>query len=300
VLWLAGCASQPRIADITQARVLSDHGLDLFNAGDYKGALKALNAVIAFGSVDDRDYTRRAAALGALKEYDKALADTQKALTLAPHDWHIHLQLAYLHRHLGKIDDAIADLDTAVSENPDRVELIRERAYLEVVAARFDDAITDYGTLARIAPRSPTGATGRGVALYLKGSWHDAAAVFERILTRDPSDGLTALWLAKASLRAGLPIDWKDIAGGHNKSDPSWAMAEILLTADRPQDVLARLTPLATHGVSGCELYLFAGAWRVIHGSAQAANEFQAAQKECPTDSIEGAEARVELARLAQ
>src|SRR5437016_4802803 len=94
LLSLAACASGPKIADVIQARALSDRGLDLFNAGDYPGSLKALDAVIAYGSVDDRDYTRRAAALGALKQYDKALADTDKALALAPHEWRTHLQRA--------------------------------------------------------------------------------------------------------------------------------------------------------------------------------------------------------------
>ena len=50
VLLLAGCAQGPRISDVTQARTLSDEGLARFNAGDYQGAVKALDSVIeAFG-----------------------------------------------------------------------------------------------------------------------------------------------------------------------------------------------------------------------------------------------------------
>ena len=296
-LLLAGCASQPKIADVIQARALSDRGLDQFNAGDYQGALKTLDAVIAYGSRDDRDYTRRAAALGALKQYDRALADTDKALALAPHEWRTHLQRAYFHQRLGQIEPAIGDLNAALSEEPDREELVRQRAYLEVVAARFDDAIGDYATLARLAPRSPTGPTGRGVALYMKGAWREAARAFERILADDGSDGLSALWLVKAASRAGLPLDPAQFAG-RPANDPSWVMAGALLTAETPDQARAKIAPLAQRGVSACEQYLFAGAWRIIHNASGAAEEFAAAERACPKDSIEVAEARAERARL--
>src|SRR5438067_1130384 len=83
LLVLAGCASQGgRVSDIIQARALSDQGLEKFEAGDYKEALKSLNDVIAFGSIDDRDYTRRASVYGAMKKYEAALRDTDHALQL--------------------------------------------------------------------------------------------------------------------------------------------------------------------------------------------------------------------------
>jgi Tfp pilus assembly protein PilF len=76
---LSGCAAGPRyhINDVTEARALSDHGFALFESGDYTGAKAALDAVIAYGTVDDKDYTRRAAIFGALKDYDRALLPRQ-------------------------------------------------------------------------------------------------------------------------------------------------------------------------------------------------------------------------------
>ena len=71
---MAACTSQLafKISDVTEARALSDHALDLFAAGDTKNAVAALDAVIAYGTVDDADYARRAAVHGTLKNYDKA------------------------------------------------------------------------------------------------------------------------------------------------------------------------------------------------------------------------------------
>lgn len=298
-LMLAGCAANPyRINDASDARALSDHAFALFEAGDYEGAKRALDAVIAFGTIDDKDYTRRAAVYGALKQYDKALADNDKALALAPDAWRTHNQRAIFHQQLTQYDAAIADLDVAYKAAPTQLSLLRRRAYLKVVAGRFLDAIADYDMLAETGAQRDAGILGRGVALYLKGDWRAAADVFWGILKQDPGDGLTAYWLGKASLRAGLPLDYTQF-GVHDSKDPSWTMAEVLLTAATMDEVKAKIAPLETRGTGACELELFYGVWGVLRaGGAGSAEAFQAAEKRCPADSIEASEARRELARL--
>jgi tetratricopeptide (TPR) repeat protein len=297
-MWLAGCASRHHISDVNDARALSDKGFGLFENGDYKGALSALDAVIAYGTIDDGDYSRRAAVYGALKQYDKALADNDKALQLAPNAWRNHNQRAIFHQRLKKYDDAIRDLDVAYAAAPTQLDLLRRRAYLKVVAGRFRDAMTDYDMLAETGAQAGAGILGRGVALYLDGSWREAAAVFGRILQKDPDDGLTAYWMGKASLRAGLPLDVAQFAR-HDDKDPSWIMAEVLLTAATMDEVTAKIAPLANRGTGACELELFYGVWRVLRADgADAARAFERAEKECPADSIEASEVHVERARL--
>lgn len=296
---LAGCATRYHISDVNDARALSDKGFGLFEDGDYKGAIAALDAVIAFGTINDGDYTRRAAVYGALKQYDKALTDNDKALQLAPNEWRTHNQRAIFHQRLKKYDDAIHDLDVAYAAAPTQLDLLRRRAYLKVVAGRFRDAMTDYGMLAETGAQADAGILGRGVALYLDGSWREAADVFGRILLKDPGDGLTAYWMGKASLRAGLPLDFAQF-GAHDAKDPSWIMADVLLTAQTMDEVTAKIAPLETRGTGACEIELFYGVWRVLRaGGADAARAFQNAEKECPADSIEASEVHVERMRLA-
>lgn len=297
---LAGCAGGPRyrINDVTEARALSDRGFALFESGDYTGAKTALDAVIAYGTLDDKDYTRRAAVFGALKDYERALADNDKALALDPNAWRTHNQRAMFHQRLAQYDAAIADLDVAYRAAPTQLDLLRRRAYLKVVAGRFQDAIVDYDMLADTGAQRDAGILGRGVSLYLGGHWREAADVFTGILQKDPGDGLTAYWLGKASLRAGLPVDLAHF-GVHDSKDPSWVMAEVLLTADTIDDATARIAPLETRGTGACEIQLFYGVWRVLRsGGAGGTPAFQAAEKRCPADSIEASEARVELGRL--
>ena len=296
---LAGCASRYHINDVTDARSLSDQGFALFETGDYKGAKDALDAVIDYGTVDDKDYTRRAAIYGALKDYDKALADNDKALALAPNEWRTHNQRAIFHQRLKKYDDAIADLDVAYKAAPTQLDLLRRRAYLKVVAGRFRDAMADYDMLAETGAQHGAGILGRGVSLYLDGAWREAGDVFAGIMQKDPGDGLTAYWMGKALLRAGLPLDFAQF-GTHDSKDPSWIMAEVLLTAVSMDEVTAKIAPLETRGTGACEIYLFYGVWSVLHaGAADAATAFHTAEDKCPSDSIEASEARVERGRLA-
>jgi len=103
-LLVGGCASQSQyqIQDILDARNVSDQGLELFVTGEFEKAVEAFDAVVAFGTIDDRVYTRRAAALGAMEKYDVALRDTERALALDPDNLRIHLQRAVFHQRTYK------------------------------------------------------------------------------------------------------------------------------------------------------------------------------------------------------
>lgn len=294
---LSACAvsTEYKISDITEARALSDYGMELFVAGDHDSALKALSAVIAYGSLDANDYARRAVVYGTQKDYDKALADANRVVELAPRAWRGYLERAILLQRTGQYGEAIRDLDSAVELQPARVELVRRRAYLKVVASRFDDAIADYELLAEMTPRSDTGALGRGAALYLAGRWRDAADQFGDMLAKKPEDGLAALWLAKARMRAGRFLGWDELEASAG-AEPEWVMTRALLTIEREDEVTALVAKIAP-----CERALFLGAWRLKRADRDgAAREFGAAQKACPLDSIEASETRVELERLAQ
>ena len=229
-LLVGGCASQSQyqIQDILDARNVSDQGLELFVTGEFEKAVEAFDAVVAFGTIDDRVYTRRAAALGAMEKYDVALRDTERALALDPDNLRIHLQRAVFHQRTYKFDEAVSDLDNAIELNGNEIGLLRRRAYLKVLAGRFDAALSDYDVLSERQPNSDTGLLGRGVALYLSGEWEKAALAFTRILETSPADGLSALWLAKSTLRIPYPLGWEEISEGLGP-EREWTMAKLLV-----------------------------------------------------------------------
>ena len=301
---LAGCATQSpyRIDDVLDARQVSDQGLDLFASGNLNAAVTAFNAVIDYGSIDYRDYARRAAALGAMEKYDLALQDTERALKFSLERWRTHLQRAVIHQRTQKFDDAIADLDNALEINTDEISLLRRRAYLKMLAGRYTAAIDDYDNLTRIRPESNTGTLGRGVALYLSGEWNGASQAFADILKNSPYDGLAVLWLAKSALRAAGPISWEEFASDAGP-EREWVMANLLIAMTDPNIVESTMVDLFRTEFSSdsdeCEHLLFLGTWHLIrNGSEDARQAFEVATETCPIDSIEGAEARIELERL--
>ncbi len=303
-LLLSGCVAQNvyLIEDVLDARAVSDHGLDLFVTGDVEAAIAAFDSVIDFGSVDGRDYARRAAAYGTMEKYDVALKDAERALQLSPREWRTHLQRAVFHQRTHQFDEAIADLDRALEINSTEIELLRRRAYLKILAGRYSDAIADYNGLSRAMPGSDTGILGRGVALYLAGEWDSAANAFADILDGSPYDGLAALWLAKSTLRAPRPIGWGEFANNVGP-EREWTMAKLLVIAtdqNAVEDAMISLYGAERNSKpDACERVLFLGTWRLIRrGGDGAERAFKAARQACPVDSIEGAEARAELDRL--
>ena len=302
---LSNCATQNNyiIEDVLDARTVSNHGLDMVVAGDLKAAVAAFNAVIDYGSIDYRDYARRAAAYGAMERYDVALKDTERALKLSPGQWRTHLQRAVIHQRTFRFDDAIVDLDNALEINSGEIELLRRRAYLKMLAGRYSGAVDDYAALASLSPQSTTGALGRGVALYLAGEWSSAAKAFTDVLESSPGDGLAVLWLAKSILRAPGPISWEEFATDSGP-EREWAMANLLIaTTDGTmvEEAMHDLfDPETTTYLDECEHVLFLGTWRLIKDKGDGAKRaFEAANQTCPFDSIEGAEARAELERLS-
>jgi tetratricopeptide (TPR) repeat protein len=305
LLVLAACAGErtPPIGDIIQARALSEEGLARLNAGDNHGAIRALTQVIAYNGGEYRDYTRRATAYASLNQYGAALRDLDQALRLAPDRWRTHLLRAITHQKAGAYREAIADLDRAIALQPKDGELLRRRAYLQLLTGGFDAAVRDYEALARVMPGSEVAAFGRGVALYLSGAWPDAAAEFDRQLRSRPEDGIAALWLVKASLRNNAEITWDQFVAKAGP-DPEWAMVRTLLSAQSHDDAAREMQPYrdpaeGRRTMGACEEALFLGTWSQIRGDAQKARaSLDSAERTCPADSIEGAEARTELARV--
>lgn len=302
LLPLAGCStpSGPQIADYLEARALSNSAQADLDVGNYENALRSLNQVIAYGSIDEIDYARRASAFGGLRNYTAAVRDLDRAVQLAPSSWQSHMLRGVYNQRLGKFDSAIADLEKVQRLAPHEVEPFRRAAYLKLLAGHFTEAAAAYRHLRRMPGQSNTGDLGEGMALYLVGDWAGAAAAFGRALHDDPEDSLAALWYVKSGLRAGMTIVRADVASSAGDSS-EWAKVEALLAAapDAPDHRAPALSQTDTSAVDACEDALFVGAVRVIkdHGR-DAVQAFRAAEKACPLDSIEATEARVELQRL--
>ena len=306
VFIFTGCAARhpAPITDPAEARAAADSALVNLSAGETQAAIASLDRVIASGKAQDSDYTRRAAAYGALGQYTQALADADAAIKMRPDAWRTYFQRSIFNQKLGKLDAAVEDLDRAIALNGEDTSLLRRRGYLVLVAGRFKDAVAAYDRLGQVEENSLAAATGRGVALYVDGDWRAAAREFDKLLTEIPGDAITALWFVKASLRAPYPINWERFEGVRG-DDPEWRLVDALGADEGLDNVLQTLAALAAtrarKGITPCERALFLGEWRMIRLQGEGAiADFERAQKACPKDSIERTQAQTELSRLIQ
>lgn len=292
---LSACSTSPKVSDYLQARALSNEAQALIDEGRYEEAIAKLDKVIAFGSVDEIDYTRRAAARGSLALYAEAIPDLDRALELNPGNWRTQLLRGVFKQRLGQYESAIADLEGVEKLTPDAVLPARRTAYLKLLAGQFDEAAVRYQRLRMIPGQSNTADLGQGMAMYLSGQWAEASEAFGRALKEAPDDTLAALWYVKSGLRARIYVDRSLLSGAMGGNEG--AMTQALL-ADSEEVPAADPAKLRT-GSARCERALFLGAMRIIKANGNGAREeFLNAQKECPRDSIEAAEARAELDRL--
>lgn len=293
---LSACSTSPRISDYLQARALSNEAQSLMDEGRYEEAIAKLDHVIAYGSIDAIDYTRRASAHGSMANYAGAITDLDRALDLTPADWRTQLLRGVFKQRLGQYEGAIADLESVERLSPDSLTPMRRTAYLKLLAGQFDEAAVRYQRLRHLPGQSNTADLGQGMAMYLSGQWMEASEAFARALKEAPDDTLAALWYVKSGLRARIYVDRDLLAAAMGGTEG--AMTQALLAdseAVPPADPAALKTK-----TERCERALFLGAMRVIKANGNGAREeFLTAQRECPRDSIEGAEARAELARLA-
>lgn len=269
----------------------------MMDEGRYEEAIARLDQVIAFGSIDAVDYTRRASAHGSMANYAAAITDLDRALELKPSEWRTQMMRGVFKQRLGQYEGAIADLESVERLSPDSLTPMRRTAYLKLLAGQFDEAAVRYQRLRDIPGQSNTADLGQGMALYLAGQWSDSADAFARALKEAPDDTLAALWYVKSGLRAGIYVNRDLLAGAMGGTEGAMTQALLADSEDVPPADPAALKSKTAR----CERALFLGAMRIIKANGNGAREeFLSAQRECPRDSIEGAEARAELDRLAQ
>ncbi len=139
-------------------------------------------------------YVRRADIYGARQEYDKALADIQKAIELDPQYSAAFLRRAQYYDTQKQSDKASADYNKAIELNSQyRVALLERGIRIFLPSNQFDKAIADFDKILEFRPvfwdRSLHASLfyWRGIAYEKKGDKKHAEADLRQALALDPS-----------------------------------------------------------------------------------------------------------------
>jgi lipoprotein NlpI len=250
-------------------------------------------------------YYNRAIEWSAKGDYDRAIADYDASLRLAPRNVDALFNRGNAWSNKGEHDRAIADYDAAIDVNPKDPAAHGGRAFEWTAKGDYVKALADYDNAIRLDPKAPVSLLARGRVRFYTGDFARAVADLEQSLKLDYND-YTALWLYLARKRGGaadaeerLDTETRASRGG------SWPGPVIVLLLGRtdPDSVLAASTDqdARRQREQRCEANFYLAHWHLIRGNTERALPLlKEAQASCPREFLEHEGATAELRRLVR
>lgn len=148
----------------------------------YKETIVAATSCINSETNNDKlilSYSFRSSAYEQLKEYDKALLDINKVVSMSPTIGNIRSRAA-LYATMGKFDLALQDHDKAISISPDSDMEYYFKGKCLVKAQRYDDATSVLQTALKINPKNSYITTELGKIALINNDYTKAKEYFDR------------------------------------------------------------------------------------------------------------------------
>jgi tetratricopeptide (TPR) repeat protein len=128
------------------------------------------------------DHLREGKKLLIQGETDRALAEVNHALKIAPYLGEAYFQRGCIHEARGDHDSALTDLDQALTCDPQHAMAYLHRGRLRTSRGEHDGALADFDQVMIMRPNDPECFLHRGVCLAQKGILSDAILDFQRVL----------------------------------------------------------------------------------------------------------------------
>ncbi|MFJ4889149.1 tetratricopeptide repeat protein [Streptomyces sp. NPDC088788] len=191
-----------------------DLGRDLADAlddGD-DGVTRAMNLLLASPALQGPGralaHGVRARELRNAGEYERALAEYDRAVDIDPDEARVHYGRGVTHQLLGDHPAALAAFDRADELRPGTGWIIAGRAETLRLAARFGEAVADFDRAVALDPTDADALASRAVCRHALEQFDAAAADFERALSIDGTD----LWTLVRRARLRRDTDEWDLA----------------------------------------------------------------------------------------
>jgi len=186
-------------------------GFDARVAGDYDAAIRLLSAAIDSGKLNDNDlatsYNNRGMAFAATDQPDKAVADYNAAIKIAPVYGPAYLNRGNVYYSQDKYDQALADFNIALKISPSYALAYNSRGGVYYSKGEFDAAIADFTAAIKYKPDYGNAYWNRGRSYSSKGNFKQALADFDEAIRFKPKE--SRIYVDRAMVRSAL----KDEAG---------------------------------------------------------------------------------------
>lgn len=153
---------------------------------EFDKAIADLDKAIELEPTFQLTYADRGDAYLEMKEYDKAIADYNHALKLDGTYAYAYCQRGSAWIRTNQYDRAIADLDKAIRLNPKNVDSIMNRGFARGLKHEFDKAIVDLNVAIRLDPKYANAYLHRAIVWAMMHDYDKAIADADRTIRLAP------------------------------------------------------------------------------------------------------------------
>jgi tetratricopeptide (TPR) repeat protein len=270
--------------------------------GDLDRAIADYDEAIRLAPSKAVSYNNRAIAYRAKGELDRAIADYDQAILLDPKHASAYQNRAVIHVERGEFDRAIADYDEAIRLNPKYALAYNNRGHAYQAKGDVARAIADYDEAIGIAPKNEFFFQSRGRAEMYAGMLAKAVADLTQASELDPRDPFTALWLDIVNKRSNLPSRLAEATKQINMTRWPAPVIRLYLGQLTPDAVLAAADDanLRTKQQFVCDANFYSGELALLQGKADEAKRlFARVASDCRKSLTVYADATAELKALA-
>ena len=166
-----------------------DKGNTAYYAKDYEAAINYYTKAIdqKYSPLADA-YNNRGIAKHKLQQYDEAIKDYDKAISLDPNYAHAYFGRGVAKHKLQQYDEAIKDYDKAISLDPNDAHAYFGRGVAKDKLQQYTEAIKDYDKAISLDPNYARVYNNRGLAKENMGQLQAAKADYEKAIALDPNN----------------------------------------------------------------------------------------------------------------
>ncbi|HLP22341.1 MAG TPA: tetratricopeptide repeat protein [Chitinophagales bacterium] len=164
---------------------LNEITLDLVLKGEYQKVIELLNNDALLQYPEAPFFLRRGVAYKNLEQYDKAIADYNRALELKPGYADAYHNRARVWERKGEFDKAIEDYSRAIELNPGDAEYYNGRGVTSDSKGKFQDAIADYLKAIELDPTYLDAYNNLGVAYHNLKQYDKALDCYNIVINLD-------------------------------------------------------------------------------------------------------------------
>ena len=163
LLWaaMAGAAGPARAEGIDRALALAKKGEEAQKAGEMEGAVRLYTQALTMPDLPPKLISgillNRGLARKALMQYDEALADMDRSISLTPGNFLAYNARGNLRETAGQLDEAIADFNRAIEIEPEYSSAYYNRSLAYEKKGDLKGALADARKFAELAPDHPWG-----------------------------------------------------------------------------------------------------------------------------------------------